>query len=63
MAVEQVAEFRILAEHVEALVPAEPLELGRVLAGGERAAFAAPTEPIFRADSDRSCPAIRAFPG
>ena len=29
VAVEQVAEFQIFAEHVEALVPAEPLELGR----------------------------------
>jgi hypothetical protein len=51
----QVAEFEILAEPVEALVPAEPLELGgmgaRLHAGAEGAAFQAvaaelmPSEP------------------
>jgi hypothetical protein len=45
MLVEQVAEFEILAEHVEALVPAEALELGgagaRLHAGAEGAALEA----------------------
>jgi hypothetical protein len=45
VAIEQVAEFQILAEHVEALVAAEALELGGVGAGGhagaEGAAFQA----------------------
>ena len=45
MALEQVAELEVFAEHVEALVPAEPLELAgmRCLlhAGGERAALEA----------------------
>ena len=55
VAFEQVAELEIVAEHVEALVPAEPLEVGGVdavlHAGGERAAFeavaaeVAPAEP------------------
>ena len=45
MSFEQVAELQIFAEHVEALVPAEPLELGGVgagsHAGAEGAAFQA----------------------
>src|SRR5262245_38763046 len=45
MSLEQIAELGILAEHVEALVPAEALELGGVgalsHAGGECAAFEA----------------------
>jgi len=32
VSVEQVAELEVFAGHVEALVPAEPLELGRVRA-------------------------------
>ncbi len=42
MGIEQIAVFKILAEHVKALVPAEPLQLRRMgaglHAGGERAA-------------------------
>jgi hypothetical protein len=58
VAVEQVPEFQVFAEHVERLVPAEALEFGRVFAavhpGGERAAFQAvaakipPAEPGCR---------------
>jgi len=43
VALEQVAELQVFAEHVEALVPAESLEIGRMRAalraGGEGAAF------------------------
>ena len=41
--VEKIAEFQILSQHVEAFVPAEPLQFGWVNAavhpGGERATF------------------------
>ena len=41
MSLEKIAEFGVLTEHVEALVAAEPLQLGRMdaalHAGGERA--------------------------
>ena len=57
MAVEQIAEFEVLAEHVEALVAAEPLQLGRMdaalHAGGQRAALEAVAAEIAQSKAGR----------
>jgi hypothetical protein len=53
MPVEQLAEFQILAEHVEALVPAEALELGDV----GSASMPVPRAPRFGLWPPNSCPA------
>ena len=46
MPLEQVAELEIFAEHVKTLVPAEPLELGGVRAGGHAGAEGAALEAV-----------------
>jgi len=57
MSLEKIAEFEVLAEHVEALVAAEPLQLGRMdaalHAGGERAALEALAVEIARPGAGR----------
>ena len=59
MAVEQVAEFEVFAEHIEPLVPAEPLELGGVdaalRAGGERPALEAVPAELARREAGSGC--------
>lgn len=58
VALEQVAEFEVFAEHVEAFVPAEAFQVGRMYATlhavGQRAAFEAMPAKIPRAKSGTS---------
>ena len=55
MTLEQIAEFEVFAEHVEALVAAEPLQLGRmaaaVHAGGQGAALEAVAAELAQAEA------------
>jgi hypothetical protein len=55
--VEQVTEFEVLAQHVEALVAAEPLQLGRmdaaVHAGGQGATLAAVAAELAQPEAGR----------